>query len=270
MSKTLSFPIRYIKNLEECDNNKVIINDILMLGVKNNLSYIGNINSCIFKSKINITFGLTTQKYIENFDEIDSLYPESVISFITVSNNLPYDIFLVFQISLKYENFPIVYHINLHVNKNDCNENLLDLLPISNKLLELNELKIKIDLISLRIKIPKNLKSHLKMSKTKMKKIDKSRLVSLNSKLYKILLYQQQNNNMDLLTNAQPYYLHQILKNIDIDNQKECQVCFDNMVTNVCYPCGHMLLCNDCYDNMTYDNCPFCMKEIIEFIKVHT
>ena len=114
-------------------------------------------------------------------------------------------------------------------------------------------------------KIDRDITLHI-TSDDKITNLDK-----INMKLIYLNLKQQYLDEIAALqhaiSNMKTTLLYQNLKknSIDLDHEKNnfkdmtCQICFDNSITRVLIPCGH-LYCEQCIDN-SYD-CFFCRKSI--------
>jgi len=77
-------------------------------------------------------------------------------------------------------------------------------------------------------------------------KIDKSNDLSIELKQYK--------------------NLNDSLKN-ELDEVKNCKICFSNKMDVLCRPCGHLCVCQSCSKRLS--KCPICRKDVKQYIKVY-
>ena len=56
--------------------------------------------------------------------------------------------------------------------------------------------------------------------------------------------------------------------NTNITDDKLCCICYVNIKTHICIPCGHKCLCETCTKKIT-KTCPICKQQIFNIIKVY-
>ena len=81
-------------------------------------------------------------------------------------------------------------------------------------------------------------------------------------------------NNFMMYMSPKYMYKQEIMKEedkkeiVEEEDKNVCIICFENEITHIIIPCGHMILCSICC-NKKLNICPICRKDIDKCIKVY-
>lgn len=78
----------------------------------------------------------------------------------------------------------------------------------------------------------------------------------------------KQNNFIQYFSNKKQEIVKEDKKEIVEEDKNVCIICFENEITHIIIPCGHMILCSICC-NKELKLCPICRKDIDKCIKVY-